>query len=96
MPIEDAAKMQGNAGADQIAPECAQPRKRPFLVGTDKLAVSGHILKDLGVGSIGHRRKLLEAIALLRDAADAKGTAASAAVTEMGGQVAAKPERTGL
>ena len=29
-------------------------------------------LKDLGVGSIGHRRKLLEAIALLRDAADAK------------------------
>ena len=29
-------------------------------------------LKDLNVGSIGHRRKLLEAIALLRDAADAK------------------------
>jgi hypothetical protein len=24
-------------------------------------------LKDLGVGSIGHRRKLLDAIALLRD-----------------------------
>jgi hypothetical protein len=29
-------------------------------------------LKDLGVGSIGHRRKLLDAIALLRDAANAK------------------------
>ena len=29
-------------------------------------------LKDLDVGSIGHRRKLLEAIALLRAAADAK------------------------
>jgi hypothetical protein len=159
MPIEDAAMMQGNGGFDQIAPECAQPRKRPLLVGTGKLAVSDHIgrkngwefpgfrhgrpspharlarllvgldrlfrldddcspagirtatmdiagwlrslgleqyepafrenhvdetvlpnltvedLKDLGVGSIGHPRKLLEAIALLRDAADAKAPA---------------------
>jgi hypothetical protein len=48
MPIEDAAMMQGNAEVDQIAPECAQPRKRPLLVGTDKLAISGHIFRENG------------------------------------------------
>jgi SAM domain (Sterile alpha motif). len=32
-------------------------------------------LRDLGVGSIGHRRKLLDAIALLRGDAEAKAKA---------------------
>jgi hypothetical protein len=32
-------------------------------------------LKDLGVGSIGHRRKLLDAITLLRGDAEAKAKA---------------------
>ena len=41
-------------------------------------------LKDLGVGSIGHRRKLLEAIALLRDAADAKALPPEASSTQLG------------
>jgi class 3 adenylate cyclase len=40
-------------------------------------------LKDLGVGSIGHRRKLLEAIALLRDAADAKAPPPEVSSTQL-------------
>jgi hypothetical protein len=48
MPVEDAAMMQGNGGFDQIAPECAQPRKRPLLVGTGKLAVSNPIGRKNG------------------------------------------------
>ena len=35
-------------------------------------------LRDLGVGSIGHRRKLLDAIALLRGDVEASGAAAGA------------------
>jgi hypothetical protein len=50
MPIEDAAMMQGNAGVDQIAPECAQPRKRPLLVGTDKLDDRFHEICAHGTG----------------------------------------------
>jgi hypothetical protein len=48
MPVEDAAMMQGNGGFDQIAPECAQPRTRPLLVGTGKLALSDHIRRKNG------------------------------------------------
>ena len=40
-------------------------------------------LKDLGVGSIGHRRRLLEAIALLRDAADAEAPPPEASSTRL-------------
>jgi len=43
MPVEDAAMMQGNGGFDQIAAKRSQPRKRPLLVGTSKLAVSDHV-----------------------------------------------------
>ena len=35
-------------GIDQIAAERAQPRKRPLLVGTGKLAVSGHVRRKNG------------------------------------------------
>jgi hypothetical protein len=33
--------MQGNGRLDQIAAQRTQPRKRPLLVGTGELAVSG-------------------------------------------------------
>jgi hypothetical protein len=36
-----AAMMRGDGGIDQIAPQPAQPRQRPLLVGASKLAVSG-------------------------------------------------------
>ena len=35
-------------------------------------------LKEIGIGTVGHRRKLLDAIALLRDHADTKAPAAGA------------------
>jgi hypothetical protein len=35
--------MHSDGGIDQIAAECAQPRKRALFVGTGKLAVSGYI-----------------------------------------------------
>jgi hypothetical protein len=38
-------------------------------------------LKDLGVGIVGHRRKLLDAIGALRTDASAKPTSADAATT---------------
>jgi hypothetical protein len=40
--------MGGDGGIDQIAPQCAQPRQRPFLVGTGKPAVSDHICRKDG------------------------------------------------
>jgi hypothetical protein len=42
-PLNDAAVMRRDGGIEQIAPQPAQPRKRPLLVGTGKLAVPGHI-----------------------------------------------------
>jgi hypothetical protein len=41
--LHHTATMDSNGRCDQIAPECAQPRKRPLFVGTDKLAVPGYI-----------------------------------------------------
>ena len=38
--------MQGDGRVDQIAAERAQPRKRPLLVGSGKLAVSGHVRRE--------------------------------------------------
>jgi len=40
--------MQGDGRIDQIAAECAQPRKRPLLVGGGKLAVSGYVRRKNG------------------------------------------------
>ena len=47
-PLDDAAVMQGDGRVDQIAAERPQPRKRPLLVGTGKLAVSGYIRRKNG------------------------------------------------
>jgi hypothetical protein len=47
-PFDDAAMMQSNGRIDQIAAERAQPRKRPLLVGTGKLAVSDRIRRKNG------------------------------------------------
>jgi hypothetical protein len=44
-PLNDAAVMQRDGGVEQIAAECAKPRKRPLLVGTGKLAVSGYVCR---------------------------------------------------
>ena len=56
--LHHAAMMHGNGRRDQIAPERTQPRKRPLLVGSGKLAVSDDIcckngceLPGLGHGS---------------------------------------------
>jgi hypothetical protein len=40
--------MHSNGRGDQIAPERTQSRKRPFLVGTGKPAVSGYICCENG------------------------------------------------
>jgi hypothetical protein len=40
--------MGGDGGIDQIASERPQAGKRPLLVGTDKLAVSGYIRRKDG------------------------------------------------
>ena len=45
-PLDDTAVMQSDGGVDQIAAERAQPRKRPLLVGSGKLAVSGHVRRE--------------------------------------------------
>src|SRR6185437_10396361 len=42
-PVDDAAVMQRDGGINEIASECAQPRKRPLLVGSSEFAVSGYI-----------------------------------------------------
>ena len=46
--LDDAAVMHGDGRVDQIAAERAQPRKRPLLVGTGKLAVSGYVRRKNG------------------------------------------------
>jgi hypothetical protein len=43
-----AAMMRGDGGIDQIAPQPAQPRQRPLLVGPGKLVVSDHIRREDG------------------------------------------------
>ena len=40
--------VHGNGRGDQIAPDSTQPRKRPLLVGTGKLAVSGYVRRKNG------------------------------------------------
>ena len=42
-PLDDAAMMHGDGGIDQIAPQPVQSRQGWILVGTGKLAVSGHV-----------------------------------------------------
>ena len=44
--LDDTAVMQGDGRVDQIAAERAQPRKRPLLVGSGKLAVSGYVRRE--------------------------------------------------
>ena len=48
-------------GIDQIAPERTQPRKRPLLVGTGKLAVSGYVRRKNGceLPGLGHGRPFI-------------------------------------
>ena len=46
--LHHAPMMQGNRRGNQIAPERAQPRKRPLLVSTGKLAVTGYIRREDG------------------------------------------------
>jgi hypothetical protein len=45
-PVRFTTRMDRDGGIDQIAAERAQPRKRPLLVGTSELAVSGCIRKN--------------------------------------------------
>jgi len=54
-PFDDATVMGGDGGIDQIAPQPAQPRQRPLLVGTGKLAVSGYIRRKNGCEFPGFR-----------------------------------------
>ena len=53
--LHDAAMMHGDGRVDQIAPERAQPRKRPLLVGTGKPAVSGYVRRKNGCEFAGLR-----------------------------------------
>jgi hypothetical protein len=50
-----AAMMRGDGGIDQIAPQPAQPRQRPLLVGASKLAVSGYVRRKNGCELTGLR-----------------------------------------
>jgi hypothetical protein len=47
-PLDDAAMVQSDSGVKQVAAKSTQPRKRPLLVGTGKLAVSGYIRRKNG------------------------------------------------
>jgi hypothetical protein len=47
-PLNYAAMMQSDGGVEQIAAERTKPRKRPLLVGSGKLAVSGNIGRQNG------------------------------------------------
>jgi hypothetical protein len=47
-PLDDAAMMHGDGGIDQIAPQPVQSRQGSILVGTGKLAVSGHVRRKNG------------------------------------------------
>jgi hypothetical protein len=40
--------VQSDSRIDEIAAQGAQPRQRPLLVGSGKLAVSGHIRREDG------------------------------------------------
>jgi hypothetical protein len=47
-PLDHAAVMQSDGGVEQIAAERPQPGKRPLLVGTGQLAVSGYVRCENG------------------------------------------------
>jgi hypothetical protein len=42
-PLDDTAVMRCDGGIDQIAPQPAQSRKRPLLIGAGKLGVSDDV-----------------------------------------------------
>ena len=54
-PLDDATVMHRDRGIEQIAPQPAQPRQRPLLVGTGKLAVSGYVRRQDGRELAGFR-----------------------------------------
>ena len=43
---DDTTTMDGDGGVEHIAAERTQPRKRAFLVGSGKLAVSGYVRRE--------------------------------------------------
>ena len=45
-PLNDAPVMQSDGRIEEIAAERAQPCKRPLLIGSGKLAVSGHVRRE--------------------------------------------------
>jgi hypothetical protein len=45
-PLNDTPVMQSDGRVEQIAAERSQPRKRPLLIGTGKLAVSGYVRRE--------------------------------------------------
>ena len=45
-PLNDTSVMQSDGRVEQIAAERSQPRKRPLLVGTGKLAVADNICRQ--------------------------------------------------
>jgi hypothetical protein len=47
-PVRLTAMMHGDGGIDQIAPQPVQSRQGSILVGTGKLAVSGHVRRKNG------------------------------------------------
>src|SRR5690242_8168243 len=46
--FDDASVVQGNGRIDQVTSESPEPRKRPLLVGTGELAVSGYVRRKNG------------------------------------------------
>jgi hypothetical protein len=50
--------VQSDRGVEQIAAEHTQPRKRPLLVGTGELAVSGYVCRKDGCEFAGLRHGL--------------------------------------
>jgi hypothetical protein len=40
--------MQSDGGVEEIAAERTQPRQRPLLIGSGKLAVSGYVCRSDG------------------------------------------------
>jgi hypothetical protein len=81
-----AAMMRGDGGIDQIAPQPAQPRQRPLLVGPGKLAESDHIRRKKAASfrvSAMAVRSSSEPASLLYPATSAARMAASLRVSGM-------------
>ena len=59
--------MRSDGGIDEVAPQPAQPRKRPLLVGTSKLAVSDYIRRKNGCEFSGLSHPKVNTVGRLRE-----------------------------